>query len=79
MTVTELAALIVAGGSLLTALGTFAVSAATLYRMAHVERSVNGHTQALTALTGKASFAEGVLAGQAHADTPPADVTQPVG
>lgn len=63
MTGNELAALIVASASLLTALGGFVVQVATLFRMSHVEKSVNGHSEALNALTGKAAYAEGLLAG----------------
>jgi hypothetical protein len=59
----EIASLVVAAASLLTALGTFSVSIATLLRMAHVETSVNGHSEALNTLTGKAAYAEGLLAG----------------
>jgi hypothetical protein len=33
--------------------------------MTHVQRAVNGQSEALTALTGKASYAEGLLAGSA--------------
>lgn len=65
MTPGELAALILAAAALLTALGGFAVQVATLYRMTHVQRAVNGQSDALTALTGKASYAEGLLAGSA--------------
>jgi hypothetical protein len=67
VTAGEVASLVVAAASLLTALGTFSVSIATLLRMAHVETSVNGHSEALNALTGKAAYAEGLLAGS----TPP--------
>jgi hypothetical protein len=70
MTAGEVASLVVAAASLLTALGTFSVSIATLLRMAHVETSVNGHSEALTALTGKAAFAEGKLAGQLEGGLP---------
>ena len=65
MTTGDIASLVVAAASLLTALGTFSVSIATLLRMAHVETSVNGHSEALNTLTGKAAYAEGLLAGSA--------------
>lgn len=67
MTAGELAALIVAAAGLLTALGTFLVAVGTFARMTHVARSVNGHSEALNALTASASFAEGKLAGQIEA------------
>lgn len=63
MTPGELAGLILAAAALLTAMGGFAVQVATLYRMGHVQRSVNGQAVALNTLTEKSAYAEGLLAG----------------
>lgn len=63
MTPGELAGLILAAAALLTAMGGFAVQVATLYRMGHVQRSVNGQSDALNTLTKKSAYAEGLLAG----------------
>lgn len=63
----DIAAIIVAVASLLTAIGTLVVSVATALRLSSVQRSVNGHTDRLVEVTKLASFAAGV---QAERETP---------
>ena len=75
MTASELSGLIVASAALLTALGTFAVSLATLFRTANLAHSVNGQSEALNSLTAKASFA----AGKLEAGSGGGSETRPVG
>lgn len=84
MTVGEIAQLVVAVATLVTAVGGFVVAIRTGSKVEATHELVNGHSEALNSLTGKAAYAEGLLAGGALAaqeppqhvgdDAPPKDV-----
>jgi len=64
MTPGEIASLIVATATLVTAIGGFVVALRTGSKVEATHELVNGHSEALTTLTGKAAYAEGLLAGR---------------
>ena len=64
MSTPELASILVACATLVSALASLAVALRTGSKVDATHTLVNGQSGALNALTGKAAYAEGVLAGQ---------------
>lgn len=67
MTAGELAEVIIAAATLVSSVAALVVAVRTSGRVEATHALVNGQSGALTALTGKAAYAEGVLAGSAVA------------
>jgi hypothetical protein len=59
----EIAQIILAAATLVTAIGGAAIAIRTGAKVEATHTLVNGQSGALTALTGKAAYAEGMLAG----------------
>jgi hypothetical protein len=77
MTAGEIASLCVAAATLVSALAGLVVAVRTGAKVEATHTLVNGQSGALNALTGKAAYAEGVLAGSASqgAENAPHDVS----
>lgn len=69
MTTAEIAQLCVAAATLVSALAGLVVAIRTGTKVDATHTLVNGQSGALNALTGKAAYAEGVLAGAGVPDT----------